>query len=385
MSAFVQIAAGYAVVATALQAASIALAAPKCRKPRRRAAAPADAPPVSLVQPLCGVEAFSDATLEATFTLDYPDYELIFCVARAEDPASALARGAMERHPERKARLLVGDDRPSANPKLNNVIKGWKAARCDWIIIADSNVLMPPDYIQRMMASWRSGVGIVCAPPIGSAPESFAAEIECAFLNTYEARWQYAADACGLGFAQGKSMLWRRDVLEAGGGVERLGEEIAEDAAATKLVRRAGLRPRLTAGPFDQPLGRRTWANVWGRQARWARLRRATFPLFFAPEIVTSGLLAIIAAAFGAAAFDLSPVRFAAAIALIWYGGEAALALVAGWRLTPATVFACLLRDATLPWLWLQAWMIDDFEWRGHAMSTADESAHGALSREPHV
>jgi ceramide glucosyltransferase len=57
----------------------------------------------------------------------------------------------------------------------------------------------------------------------------------------------------------------------------------------------------------------------------------------------------------------------------------------AGWRLTPATVFACLLRDATLPWLWLQAWMIDDFEWRGHAMSTADESAHGALSREPHV
>ncbi len=375
MSTLAQLAAGYAAAATGLQVASIALATRKCRKPRRRFAAPADAPPVTVVQPLCGVEAFSETTLEAAFALDYPDYELIFCLAHADDPAAPLARRAMERHPERKARLLVGDERPSANPKLNNVVKGWKAARNAWIIIADSNVLMPPDYIQRLTASWRSGVGIVCAPPIGSAPESLAAELECAFLNTYEARWQYAADACGLGFAQGKSMLWRRDVLEAGGGIERLGDEIAEDAAATKLVRRARLRPRLAAGPFDQPLGRRAWSEVWGRQARWARLRRATFPLFFAPELFTSGLLAIVAAAFGAAAFGFAPERFAGVIALIWYGSEAALALLAGWRLTPATLVAFVLRDATLPWLWLQAWIIDDFQWRGHSMSTADEAA----------
>jgi len=254
MSTLAQFAAGYAVAATSLQVASIALAARKCRKRRHALAVAPDAPAVTLVQPLCGVEAFSETTLEAAFALDYPDYELIFCLAHADDPAAPLARRAMERHPERKARLLVGDERPSANPKLNNVVKGWKAARNAWIIIADSNVLMPPDYIQRLMASWRSGVGIVCAPPIGSLPESLAAELECAFLNTYEARWQYAADACGLGFAQGKSMLWRRDVLEAGGGVERLGDEIAEDAAATKLVRRAHLRPRLAAGLIEQRL-----------------------------------------------------------------------------------------------------------------------------------
>jgi len=375
MLTLAQLAAGYAIAATGLHVASIALAAPKCRKRRRRLTAATGAPPVTVLQPLCGVEAFSEATLEAAFALDYPDYELIFCLARADDPAAPLARRAMARHPERKARLLVGDERPSANPKLNNVVKGWKAASNAWIIIADSNVLMPTDYIQRLMASWRGGVGIVCAPPIGSDPESLAAELECAFLNTYEARWQYAADACGLGFAQGKSMLWRRDVLEAGGGIERLGDEIAEDAAATKLVRRARLRPRLAAGPFDQPLGRRAWSEVWGRQARWARLRRATFPLFFAPELFTSGLLAVIAGTLGATAFDLTPSQFAAAIALIWYGSESALALLAGWRLTPATLVAFLMRDAALPWLWLQAWIIDDFEWRGHAMSTADEAA----------
>ena len=61
--------------------------------------------------------------------------------------------------PSDPARLLIGDDRVSANPKLNNVVKGWKAARHDWVIIADSNVLMPPDYIQRLLKRWRPNTG----------------------------------------------------------------------------------------------------------------------------------------------------------------------------------------------------------------------------------
>src|SRR6202021_3885340 len=99
--------------------------------------------------------------------------------------------------------------------------------------MADSYVLMPVYYIQRLLARWRSNTGIVCAPPIGSRPESFAAEIECAFLNTYQARWQYAGESSGYGFAQGKTMLWRRETMEAGGGIEALGGEAGEGAART--------------------------------------------------------------------------------------------------------------------------------------------------------
>ena len=234
---------------------------------------------------MCGVEAFSKETLASIFALDYPDYEVVFCVADAADPIAPIARRAMAAHPEIPSRLLIGDDRVSANPKLNNVVKGWKAARRDWIVIADSNVLMPRDYIQRLMKRWRADTGIVCAPPLGARPQNFAAEIECAFLNTYQARWQYSAEALGFGFAQGKTMLWRRDVLEAGGGIEALGAEIAEDAASTKLVHRAGLRAHLASPPSQQPLGPRRLRDVWARQVRWARLRRATFPLYFAPEL----------------------------------------------------------------------------------------------------
>ena len=66
----------------------------------------------------------------------------------------------------------------------------------------------------------------------------------------------------GFGFAQGKTMLWRRDVLEAGGGVEALGAEIAEDAASTKVVHRVGLRAHLVSRPFLQPIGARRLRDV---------------------------------------------------------------------------------------------------------------------------
>jgi ceramide glucosyltransferase len=323
---------------------------------------------------LCGVEAFSRETLASIFALDYPDYEVVFCVADAADPIAPFARRAMAAHPEVPSRLLIGDDRVSANPKLNNVVKGWKAARRDWIVIADSNVLMSRDYIQRLIKRWRADSGIVCAPPLGARPENFAAEIECAFLNTYQARWQYSAEALGFGFAQGKTMLWRRDVLEAGGGIEALGAEIAEDAASTKLVHRAGLRAHLANPPSQQPLGSRRLRDVWARQVRWARLRRVTFPLYFAPEIVTTSLATLAAAAIGANELGMSGPAAIALAAAIWYGAEAVLAAVAGWPLAWSSPAAWMARDALLPALWLSGWMNARFVWRGNVMSADEET-----------
>ena len=103
-------------------------------------------------------------------------------------------------------------------------------------------------------------------------------------------------------------MLWRREILEAGGSIEALGAEIAEDAAATKLIRAQGFNAHLVDRPFQQPLGQRRLRDVWSRQLRWARLRRATFPFFFAPEILTTSLLTFVAAAVAAPEFGINPI-----------------------------------------------------------------------------
>src|SRR5581483_262871 len=199
--------------------------------------------------------------------------------------------------------------------KLNNLVKGWRETKSEWVIFADSNVLMPPDYVQRLLNGWRAGTGILCSPPIGCRAHGLGAELECAFLNTYQARWQYAADSAGYGFAQGKTMLMRRRVLARAGGIHALAEEIAEDAAATKIVRRLGLDARLVDAPFGQPLGARTLKQVWDRQTRWARLRRITFPVFFAAEILTGSLLPLACLIYLANVLDLQAAASAAAFA----------------------------------------------------------------------
>jgi len=356
-------------------AASIALAASRLK--RRRAIAPptARSRPVSIVVPSRGVEPFTHETLERAFSLDWPRYELIFCVAHADDPVVRLIRAAIARFPAVPARLLFGDDRISANPKLNNCVKGWEGARHDWVILADSNVLMPRDYVQHLMVAWRPDTGLVCSTPIGSRPEGFWAEVECAFLNTLQARWQYAGEALGLGFAQGKSMLWNKSLLDANGGIRALAAEIAEDAAATKLVNGLGLRVNLVAAPFEQPLGRRTLGEIWSRQARWARLRRVTFPLFFAPEILTGAAVPLALALVAAASTGFSLPLTAIAVLAAFYLPECALALAKGWYLSPRMIAALVARDAILPAMWVRGWLGGAVDWRGNAMTIGTKAA----------
>lgn len=361
----------FCLVAVALQLTIATVVAHRCRQRRCTMSGGRNSPSISIIRPLCGIDEHELATLRSAFELDYPDYELILCCASPADPVVPLARRMIEAHPHMRARLLIGDDPISDNPKLNNTVKGWRVAAHDWIVMADSNVLMPCDYLQGLLATWRDDTGLVCAPPVGVLPGNFAAELECAFLNTYQASWQYAADTVGLGFAQGKTMLWRRDVLDQAGGIAVLGRELAEDAAATKVVREQGLRVRLCDRPSMQPLGRRSLAQMWSRQLRWARLRVASFPQLFLPELLTGSLPAILAGALAADAVDLEPLVAAAGIAALWYATEACVATTAGWHVSWRSPLAWALRDALLPLLWTQAWFGRSFTWRGNQMRTA--------------
>ena len=368
MTSLILAAAVFAFSVTAFHVASIVVAIGRFRRPPRLAALSSQPPPVSLVRPLCGIDNYAGDTLSSTFALDYPRYEILFCVASAKDPVVPLVERLIADHAGVQARLLIGDERISSNPKLNNLLKGWAAAAHDWIILADSNVLMPPNYIQRLFASWRDDTGLVASPPVGCRPDGFWAELECAFLNTYQARWQYAADAAGSGFAQGKTMLWRRPDLDRVGGIAALAREVAEDAAATKIVRGAGLKVRLVDRPFAQPLGRRRAAEVWNRQLRWARLRRASFLLYFLPEIFSGGVLPMIAVAIVAHGLGAPVLLSAVLFGALWYGGEMLLAAAAGWPVSALSPLCGLTRDVLLPALFISALHGNDFTWRGNEM-----------------
>jgi ceramide glucosyltransferase len=362
-------AAAFATGALAIHLLTTLSALRRCRVPRRRHPAFDHGPSVTVIRPVCGLDACEEMALRSTFALDYRHLEILFCCASREDPAVPFLQHLIAQHPKVNARMLIGEHRLSDNPKLNNIVKGWRAASHGWIVLVDSNVLMPGDFVQRLLATWQDDTGLVCAPPIGSRPQSVWAELECAFLNTYQARWQYAADSAGLGFAQGKVMLWRRSDLEWAGGIRMLATEPAEDAAATRIVRARGLVVRLADGAFEQPLGVRTASQVWSRQVRWARLRRSTFPVYWALEALSGLMLPLLAAVVAAIGFERDPVLWGALLTFTWLASEAVLAAGVGWHVSWRSPLLWLTRELLLPVLWLCAALGREFTWRGTAMS----------------
>lgn len=324
-------------------------------------------PPISIIRPVCGLEEVEKSTLESTFYLNYPKHEIIFCAADPEDPSIEYIKGLISRFPNVNARLLIGDSRVSPNPKLNNIFKGWADAIYEFIVLVDSNVSMPKNYLQQLLIAWDNKTGLVCSPPVGSDPKGFWAEVECAFLNTYQARWQLAADTVGFGFAQGKSMLWCRSDLEKAGGILSLDRDVAEDAAATKIVREAGKKVKLVNSPFLQPLGYRAFTQVWNRQLRWARLRRVTFPIYFIPEILSGSFFSLLSLIIIVRDLGLFPsIILIMAVMIIWFALEGMYAKIYRWHITWISPLAWITRDLLIPIIWFFAWAGNNFTWRGN-------------------
>ena len=121
-------------------------------------------------------------------------------------------------------------------------------------------------------------------------------------------------------------------------------------------------------------MGERSAGEVWRRQLRWARLRRDAFKLYFIPEILTGGVPPLLAGAFVAFAAGVSIPAVVTILAAIWYGGEVLLAYSAGWHLTRRSPLLWMLRDLTLPVLWVMGWLGNGFVWRGNAMRVADRT-----------
>ncbi len=358
---------GFAIIVLLLHIISIALVMPRIGKPTLSVPVPDHAPNITLLRPVHGLEYELEATLTSGLTLDYPNYRILFCVEEGDDPAANLVRRLIKAHPNADAALLIGHDPVSQNPKLNNLMKGWRVSDGDWIAMADSNILLPPDYLSQLLAKWDVHTGLVSSPAVGVDPKDWGGALECAFLNSYQARWQLAADQVGTGYAQGKTLFWRRSFLEDAGGPQVLASEIAEDVASTKLVRNAGLSIHLTRRPFAQPVGKRSWKTVWARQLRWSVIRRMGFPTLFLAEPVTSAALPL--AAFAGATFGLGwPFWLILIYVGLWYGAEWALARLAGWPSGPREAVAMLVRDVMILALWLAAWRQNSFEWQGHQL-----------------
>ncbi|TNN11456.1 Ceramide glucosyltransferase [Schistosoma japonicum] len=81
-------------------------------------------PGVSILKPLSGRDPNLETNLLSFFQMNYPTFELLFCISDREDPAYELVERLITQHPHVDAKIILAKDFFGINPKVNNLQAG---------------------------------------------------------------------------------------------------------------------------------------------------------------------------------------------------------------------------------------------------------------------
>lgn len=246
-------------------------------------------PGMSILKPLCGADDHLLTNLSTFAHLDYPSYEIVLGVRDKRDAAYAVALQARALWPE-LVRVVLQRGAPGLNPKVNQLITLAAAARHDVLVVSDSNVLVPPDYLDQIAADLEdSRVGLVTHPLAGIGEKRLGAFFDNAYLSAGITPGVIAAkNIGGTDFVVAKSLAIRRVDLEALGGFDALKDVLAEDFVIGRLVsQRLGKRVALAHRPVFNVSSFRSVSSFVARYARWSVLqRKAVGPVVYALELL---------------------------------------------------------------------------------------------------
>ncbi len=333
---------------------------------RRRRNLPDYAPAVTVYKPLKGLDEELEENLASFFQLDYPTYQLIFCVADADDPAIGVVQKLMTAFPERDARLVVGQPPFGLNPKVESLAAMEPFRKHDVILISDSNVRARPSYLRETACYLaQPNVGLVTNLFVGTGQERGGAVMENLQLNGYIAGGVALASTLGVTCVVGKSMMMPVQTLEAIGGFAAVRNLLAEDQVIGMLTRKAGYSIRLSHHVIENVNKDRGFTWFLNRHSRWFKIRRR---------------LAL-------GAFMFEPLANLATIGLVWaFSGESGIAwggllLLVGLGLArdvlqtkwlggpiprPKHWLYSPIKDLMLLPLWFDALLNSHVQWRGH-------------------
>ncbi len=242
---------------------------------RRRKGLADHTPPVTIYKPLKGLDEGLEANLRSFFELDYPEYQLLFCVADPGDPAIALVQRLLRDYPDRDARLVVGCPAFGLNPKVESLAAMERHRKHAVILISDSNVRARPGYLRETACYLADpGVGLVTNLFAGVEEEHSGAALENLQLNGIIAGGVAAASTLGITCVVGKSMLMPVRALEAIGGFASVRNLLAEDQAIGIRVRKAGYSIRLSHHVVENINRHRSFRWFLNRHSRWYKIRR---------------------------------------------------------------------------------------------------------------
>jgi glycosyltransferase involved in cell wall biosynthesis len=125
---------------------------PDLTRPEFSVAPQARLPRVSIIVPARNEEAMIEPAVRSLLALDYPDYELVVVDDRSDDSTGAILDRLKD---EFGARLTVVHVRELPDGWLGKTHAMWKAAeaaRGEWLLFSDADVVHAPEALRRAMA-----------------------------------------------------------------------------------------------------------------------------------------------------------------------------------------------------------------------------------------
>lgn len=198
--------------------------------------------------------------LSSALAQDYPDVEVIAINDRSRDNTGAVMDEIAQANPRLKVlHVQEGSLLPGWTGKNNALFQGQKLARGAWLLFVDSDVVLEPNALTASMSVVINRkydlFSLLPRLESHSAWEGLLVPLAAAAAST-----MYLVPLCNANsmpntaFANGQFLLISRDAYDKMGRHEVVKDRYCEDVAIARIVKKAGMRPRVSWG--------REWASV---------------------------------------------------------------------------------------------------------------------------
>jgi ceramide glucosyltransferase len=335
----------------------------------------ASLPPVSILKPLKGADRDMYEAFRSHCLQDYAEYEIIFGVSEPDDPAIDFVKQLQREFPKTAIALVVCPKKLGANIKISNLEQMLAIARYECLLVNDSDIGVPPDYLRRVMTPLADErVGMVTCLYCGVAAATFGSRLESLGIATDFIPGVLVARQIegGLHFALGSTMVFRRAHLARIGGFQSIVDFLADDYELGRRVADLGLQVRLSDVIVETHLPAYDLRGFLAHQLRWARGVRDARVGGYVGLVTTFGFMwGILAVAFAhAAPWSWAALGVTAILRL------AVAVAVGGFVLRDRRLWRNLwwlpLRDLFAVGVWMASFLGHSVTWRGDRFELKD-------------
>lgn len=335
---------------------------------RKESGSLGEVPPVSMLKPVYGLERNLECNLRSALNQDYPDYQVVLSVQRSDDPALPLLHKLSREYGPERATVVAAQSEPVLNGKIQNLEIALSAARHDVLVISDSDVFTPEDYLARITAPFgKDDVGYVCTLYRCVNARHWYERLA---LLTYNADFipsvVFAYMTGASGFCLGASVALRRAVLEEIGSFTSLSDYLVEDYELGRRILERGRRMVLLPYVVDLGIDLDSPQSWWRHQVYWDQRTRAAHPTGFAASIFTRAVPFALLFAW-VRLFDPLGLAVLGVTLAIRLGTAAGTALLLRDREGLKALWLLPFRDIAGLLFWAVALGKRSFVWRGHS------------------